>query len=306
MNKTLYIIGNGFDLHHGIPCAYKNFGEYLSENANEIYQNVVNYLHADDDAFWSNFEQNLAHLDSDLLLETASDYLVGYIADDWSDANHHDYQYEIDQVVSSLSSKLLAYFKDWVRQLPIPASSECLKKLLCLDKEALFITFNYTSTLTSLYSISEKNILYIHGKGTDENLVLGHGWEEPETQIATDMDQDDFDTRVQEGDEIIRRYFTKTFKPTEKVIAVHQNDFNALADLEQIFVFGHSLGDVDIPYFFEIVKHIDTSKVRWTISYHIGEGPLQNQFKKLEIPEKLVNFIKLEDYCSFNKGRSPK
>ncbi|MER8808248.1 AbiH family protein [Mesorhizobium australicum] len=29
MVKTLYIVGNGFDLRHGIPSSYKAFGEYL-------------------------------------------------------------------------------------------------------------------------------------------------------------------------------------------------------------------------------------------------------------------------------------
>lgn len=200
-NKTLYIIGNGFDLHHGIKSKYKNFAEYLCESNHEIYKYLIEYLHADNDDFWFKFEENLAYLDSDSLLETASNYLVGYGADDWSDANHHDYQYEIDQAVSSLSTKLFASFKDWVCQIVIPASSEVAEKILCIDEDALFISFNYTSTLMNLYSIPEKNILYIHGKATDDNLVLGHGWEEQVEQEATE-NQEDIDIRVQEGDRI--------------------------------------------------------------------------------------------------------
>jgi hypothetical protein len=31
MEETLYIIGNGFDLHHGIPSKYSDFKIYLAK-----------------------------------------------------------------------------------------------------------------------------------------------------------------------------------------------------------------------------------------------------------------------------------
>lgn len=30
--KHLYIIGNGFDLHHGIPSGYHSYRQWLEEN----------------------------------------------------------------------------------------------------------------------------------------------------------------------------------------------------------------------------------------------------------------------------------
>lgn len=293
--KTLYIVGNGFDLHHGIPSSYREFGEYLSEHDHDIYNNAVEYLHADDNDFWSTFEENLAHLDSDSLLETASQFLVGYGAEDWSDAYHHDYQYEIEQVVSSLSSELLNRFTEWVRQLPIPTPAEYTGRLLKIDKDALFLTFNYTPTLTNLYGISERNIVHIHGKATDEKLVLGHGWEEDERRKCEQgYDPEDVDTRIQQGDEILKRYFTRTFKPTEKIIAGNQSSFDALADLEQIIVLGHSIGDVDLPYFLEVIKRIDLDKVAWKVSYHHDVEPVRNQVENLGIEDSLVEYIQLE------------
>ena len=35
--QNLYIIGNGFDLHHRIPSRYSQFGEWLQENHHGIY-----------------------------------------------------------------------------------------------------------------------------------------------------------------------------------------------------------------------------------------------------------------------------
>lgn len=44
MEKTLYIIGNGFDLHHGIPSSYKAFGEYLRRSDAKTYEVVEKYF----------------------------------------------------------------------------------------------------------------------------------------------------------------------------------------------------------------------------------------------------------------------
>ena len=35
--QILYIVGNGFDLHHGIPSSYAAFGRYLKEVDSETY-----------------------------------------------------------------------------------------------------------------------------------------------------------------------------------------------------------------------------------------------------------------------------
>lgn len=36
--KTLYIIGNGFDIAHGLNTSYWNFREFLAENYQEFLQ----------------------------------------------------------------------------------------------------------------------------------------------------------------------------------------------------------------------------------------------------------------------------
>ena len=41
MNNELYVIGNGFDLHHGLNTSYYAFSKYLKENDNELYYKVV-------------------------------------------------------------------------------------------------------------------------------------------------------------------------------------------------------------------------------------------------------------------------
>ena len=35
--KTLYVIGNGFDIHHKLDTRYQNFANYLTKNDNKVY-----------------------------------------------------------------------------------------------------------------------------------------------------------------------------------------------------------------------------------------------------------------------------
>ncbi|MDH8676952.1 AbiH family protein [Fusibacter bizertensis] len=35
---NLNIIGNGFDLYHGLPSSYKNFAKYLIKTEDEFYE----------------------------------------------------------------------------------------------------------------------------------------------------------------------------------------------------------------------------------------------------------------------------
>jgi len=115
MGERLYIIGNGFDMHHGIKSSYKDFGKYLKAIDSETY---------------------------DLM----TDFLPSYGADDWSDSGHHDYQYEVDRVVEALSRTLLSHFSDWIRQLAIPTSKGIEKFRLPLDLSSQYLSFNYTDT----------------------------------------------------------------------------------------------------------------------------------------------------------------
>lgn len=59
MVTNLYLIGNGFDIHHNIRCKYSDFYEWICVNnpmlENRLFQ--VYGLHHND--FWSSFETNL-------------------------------------------------------------------------------------------------------------------------------------------------------------------------------------------------------------------------------------------------------
>lgn len=295
-NSKLYIIGNGFDLYHGIQSSYYNFKTYLKQVDNSLFDLVEIYLSPDEK--WSDLEVSLASLDSDYLTDNASNFLVSYGADDWSDAYHHDYQYEIEQVVESLSSKLKEHFTKWIKQLSIPNKDEVTEKLLDIKPNAKYLSFNYTNTLKKIYDIKESNILFIHGNAKEEqsDLILGHAWNPANIPPLSEDDYERMDVRVIEGSEIINRYFHKTFKQTSKIIEDNANYFNNLKTVSHIYVLGHSLSDVDIEYFEAIIAQTDSNKVNWTVSYYNVEEMKKHQqtMNKLGV-HKNIKFIQLND-----------
>lgn len=296
-SSSLYIIGNGFDRHHNIPSDYRDFGHYLETVDSDTYLEVETYFSVDDD-FWWEFEKQLANFDADTVIDYASQFLMPYGAEDWSDSGHHDYQYELDRVVETISTTMRRRFAEWIRQLPIPTAASFSGKLLPLDPSARYLSFNYTQTLQQTYSIPDSQILYIHGNASNptDQLILGHGWRRtPTDSLNHGIDQAEVDTRVVEGNKIVDGYFSATFKPTDQVIADQQPFFSSLKSARQIFVMGHSLSEVDAPYLAEIVRNIDASYVTWKISYRSDPTDAWEKFSRLGIDMSLATFASLDD-----------
>ena len=245
----LYIIGNGFDLWHGIPSSYSQFKEYVKRHRPEILDAIDDYIPADEG--WSDLEGALAGLDVDGIVDDLSVFMPSYADDSWSDAGHHDFQYEVDRVVQLISTQLRATFGEWIRTLEMPVPGESQRRLSTLDVQALFLNFNYTSTLEDLYAVPDSQVLHIHGyaKIPDSELVLGHAWNPERHRSLNDrLAIEDMDTRLVEAHDILDDYFSRTFKPSDRIILKHQDFFNRLSSIKTVYVLGHSLSEVDRPY----------------------------------------------------------
>jgi hypothetical protein len=263
----LYIIGNGFDLWHEIPSSYAQFKEYVRRNDRKMFEAVDRYLPADED--WSDLESALADVDVDSIIDDLGHFMQAYSADDWSDAGHHDFQYEVAQVVQHLSTELRARFGEWVRSLPISTPSIAPKRLNGIDANAAFLTFNYTSTLGDLYAVPYANVLYIHGEARlqDSELILGHAWNPAQRRSLNDRpDIEDIDTRLMEAHGILDEYFSRTFKPSEQLIRENQLFFDQLGTIQSVHVLGHSLSDVDLPYIQALLKVPSVVAACWYIA----------------------------------------
>lgn len=265
--QTLYIIGNGFDLHHGLPTQYKHFKAFLNVVDWQVFDWVDTYVPADED--WSDLELALAGMDTECVVSDLTCFLASYSDENWSDAGHHDFQYEVDRVATGLSRTLQSRFGDWIRSIVIPDYSPTHQLLNTLDRNALYLNFNYTSTLSRLYDVPAENVLHIHGEGAESGseLILGHAWTPDErTSLQNGLDGESADHRVMEALGRLDDYFEQTFKPSEQIIKHNTDFFSNLRSITHVIVLGHSLSEVDKAYFLAIAEALEGRPVIWKVA----------------------------------------
>ncbi len=279
----LYIIGNGFDLWHGIPSNYWRFKEFVREHDRDLLRAVDDYLLVDED--WNELESALAAIDVDSIIDELGHFMASYNSDDWSDSGHHDFQYEVDRLVQRLSTGLRNRFGQWIRQLPIPTQATAQRRLRTIDPTARFLTFNYTPTLNALYSVPHPLTLHIHGSADnpDSDLVLGHAWNPLKRKSLNDRpDIEEIDTRLMQAYDILDNYFSTTFKPSARLIQEHRPFFERLVGVEDVCVLGHSLSMVDEAYFKALLAIPGVSSARWQVACLDGNDSLAKRARLLE------------------------
>lgn len=63
MKKYLYVIGNGFDIHHCINSSYSDFGKWMQDNHLDVMDDFEEAYGECDDEWWADFENRLTSLD---------------------------------------------------------------------------------------------------------------------------------------------------------------------------------------------------------------------------------------------------
>lgn len=274
--RKLIIVGNGFDRFHGIESSYYDFKRYLYREGNEYFVEILE-KHIDSNELWNRFESELALLDYEKIKEDNSCYMLSYSDDNWSDSAHHDYQYMIQEELN-FSEEIPIFLKEWI--LSLETEREKLLGREVINDGNVFLNFNYTDTIEKTYGISKENIVYIHGKALEtDNLIVGHGNKElTQDNIQREFSSEEeketyyeymsgFDVRELEGEEIIRGYFVDTYKDTEKIMMLNKGEFESFRGIKDVYVLGHSIEDVDLPYF-EQLNYILGENVSWTATFH--------------------------------------
>jgi len=322
---TLYIIGNGFDLFHGLDTSYKSFGFYLKEKHSEIYDYLIDYYglpYLEDPKIkyyeWNYFESALADLNYESVLDDNSDFLPNVASDDFSDGDWHALEQVIEGIVNDLTINLFNEFKNFIQNVEFPIKDN--NELLNIDKNSKFLSFNYTDTLERYYGVSSKNILYIHNKAlSNDILILGHGTS-PESFKKEDEKMpdnltieeqhewnermsDSYDFSYDRGLDTILGYFNKSFKYTEDLINQNNNFFNNLNSIKKVVVLGQSVSDVDQPYFKKIIDSIEDKNIKWTSSYYGDKQPLYENLKSIGLHNEQIDFITLDEIRQEDKNQ---
>lgn len=81
---------------------------------------------------------------------------------------------------------------------------------------------------------------------------------------------------IEEAVRNTEEYFRHNIKQCDEIIRRHQPFFDSLKEIKSVTILGHSLSDVDLPYFQEIVRHIrNPENVQWQFTCH-SMGDLSN------------------------------
>jgi hypothetical protein len=297
-HSLLYIIGNGFDLHHGISSKYSDFEIYVKSIDPKLHSLFEKFFSFKDN--WADFEQSLEHLDVGSIRDEASDCRTSYVSEDWSDADNYNFPDEVSRIAKSLSIDLKKLFSEWVCKLKIPNQYSYQGLRLPLDLNATYLSFNYTDTLQRLYGVPQ--ILHIHNQALngDSNLVLGHG-RKPSTipSLNAGLDLEAQDVRETQANQILDDYFSATYKGTSKVIEAHSAFFNALSGIKCIRVLGHSMSEVDCAYFERIGEATKLSAPRWIVSCY---GKQEQQTKEKTFQRLRISCVEFTDLVSAAHG----
>ena len=210
--KHLYVIGNGFDRYHGAESGYMSFRRYLYRRSPEtvgyfdLYfgprslersfstplgwfwcMQPYEYRHNEyglrypvstwsRSNLWRDFETYLSELNREKVFDLLDMQLPRVDEDDdgFSYAQFYEPLDEITNAVTSCTFEMKYHFHRWINTLHYAKGFR--KKMLNLDKDAIFLNFNYTLFLESEYGIPAEQICYIHGCRKDKfgSLVLGH------------------------------------------------------------------------------------------------------------------------------------
>lgn len=297
--KKLYIIGNGFDLYHGLPTSYKCFNCFMCREHPEDHERIGRIFDSKDtNILWSKFEEKLGKLDVSRLVSRNLPW--------WVNTKERK---EFTNAFDTLHADLVGHFHDWVTKIDISCANS---KRLELDRNAYYINFNYTYTLEEnegLYQIPKDHICYIHGDTCDNNSrqpITGHGNVEYENLINEKEIRniignshklpiwinttDDF---VEEIVYEIKELLGGLKKDTNGVLEYDdiKTFFDNCAKSEEIYVLGHSLAEVDLPYF-EKIAH-ESPGAKWYASYNVDNA--EKDKKAIENMRKVcgIDHIKL-------------
>jgi hypothetical protein len=176
--RTLYIIGNGFDLFHCLPTSYKDFRRHLEKlaDASDLIYCLDNYF---DGNIWGDFENAFGEFSIKKFLYNNEHLLPDEDSD--RDGERYILPDHAEEVVKSLIIGLYNKLNDWILSINKIANKA---DLLPIDKSAFFLSFNYTNTLERFYDIGKNNILYLHGEAKERYDYKHHPdyYFEPETR----------------------------------------------------------------------------------------------------------------------------
>lgn len=260
----LYIIGNGFDKSHELPTGYDDFHQFVVNNYTDLENLFEEYfqLKTNEEYFWSDFEDDLGTFNWKSFYNEKNN--IDVLDENFRPSFTYCFEDDLRQETDELVDKIKEAFENWLSQIDL----EQTDKKIDFESKAIFLNFNYTLTLEEVYKIPSERIIHIHGdvNNTPNSLIFGHN-KELEEEPEIDENGDSNRTMFTDSQNSAKYPFYAFQKPVNEIISENKSFFESLRDIEEVVIWGHSLNQIDIPYFKEIIKQTKES-ITWKVGFH--------------------------------------
>lgn len=307
----LFLIGNGFDISHGLKTKYEHFKKYLLRKHPEISMDefvtpTANYdkdggISYDEvevlsmlfslitsaeysahraskdksikyNGEWNEIEKSLGLLD----FSEAFDFIDDVLDED-GDVNLFKTSNVNEDIAAGLvipTITIQKYFTEWINSINLDSVEPKLDFKKLISQDDLFLTFNYTDTLQEVYDISDDNICHIHGRQNEE-IFFGHG-----------NTQNYYEVYMQKniGSEYsLTKIDNQLRKQTQVALENNYDFFEQLEsnNINKIYSYGFSFSGVDAIYIEEIFQRINTQNVIWYLN-DFDKNIIGNQINHLK------------------------
>lgn len=228
-NNRLFILGNGFDLSHGLGTKWQDFYGWLSTEYKKPCHCAVRKSQA----------------------KVAYEFISDLIRQGL-EINHFEEQ--VGNYVCSSSDEIEKYrlalnvsFAKWIFET---VDYTNIKDLFEFCETDLFITFNFTRLLEEVYKVNDERICHIHGDAEREraNYLF---FENSDLKLGGEI----LDKTTTWGmDQILTKDTKQIYESTTKIK-------NFLSKTSEVHIFGSCLSNVDFYYFERIAKELSANKI---------------------------------------------
>ena len=291
----LIVVGNGFDLHHGLKTTFRDYCIYLNENYPDALSCIRKYIYFngscrdifdETDVFWADVENNLS-FDYDKMFESSKETIDSEFinnddsSDGWISApkSIDDALYDIqelipaetienvDEVDTRFTTEAL---NDWVNHIYLDEVEKDPK--MSLSSDDCYVSFNYTRTLEDVYRVKSSNVLHIHGgvyQGYPSDLQFGNPLQTPDavrTIFNQKLEKDFRLERIRPDLEKIESFAHAMSKDIKGNIP-NLEGFLKGKEITEVVIMGHSYLKVDKLYYQNVLVPCYHTK-KWTIYCH--------------------------------------
>ena len=308
--ECLYIIGNGFDLHHGLKTRYLDFRNFLKQDKTDNkHRDLLKLLSRnfelpedDGEKEWNLFEENIKYANSMPFIKGVP-------------LNENTIEVSCDNLakeIGTINNSLDPAFYAWIKSL-----EDGMKKLKTLNNmdmpligdKALYLSYNYTDVLERFYGIAQENIFHIHGfysESKKEPLYLGFGdlsfkvldsyhklltypmlainidsAKNAGPNFAIDNKPPRLNTLSEDGKKALLSFFTDRNK-TYYLENYRCYDFNTkiinqLQKIRKVIVLGHSFGASDAFSLRLLRDKLQDRHVKWYLGVWLESDPQYRQ-----------------------------